>query len=379
VLVKGKYKFSCQGRQMNRRQLLIAASLLPFSKLALASEFSDFMAEQQQGAKGLTTEFEEYQKAYLKEFSSYKKAIEKEWDDARTSSPYTWTTYSNNKKSRTTIDYRSNTVQVEIRADEKPTRELINKLVVEAVNKPVGAAVNEDQLLSKLIDKPLPVTDTLMSGIAIVKEKLLQLVNKVKVIADQDSKGQYVSIVVPLPESSKNTRSNQFLPSVKKYSKEFDIDRALVFAIIQTESAFNPMAQSHIPAFGLMQIVPRSAGVDVQQLLFKKRQAPSSRLLFNPDTNIRYGTAYLHILKYKYLKSITNIESREYCCIAAYNTGAGNVAKAFTGKTNVKAAAVIINKMTPKEVYTFLIRNLKHKEARDYVQRVNSAKEKYLA
>ncbi len=364
---------------MNRRQLLITASLLPFSKIALSSEFSDFMSEQQQGAKALTTEFEDYQKAYLKEFRTYKKAIEKEWDDAKTSTPYTWIRYSGNKKSRTTLDYRANTLEVAIRSDEKPSAEKINKLVVEAISKPVGTAVNEDQVLSKLTNKPLPESEMLMSGIAIVKEKLQQLVKKAEVISDQDSKGKYVSVVIPLPESSKNGRSSQFLPSVKKYSKEFDIDRALVFAIIHTESAFNPLAQSHIPAFGLMQIVPRSAGVDVQQLLFKRRQAPSSSLLFNPDTNIRYGTAYLHILKYKYLKAIKNIESREHCCIAAYNTGAGNVARAFTGNTSVKAAAVIINKMTPDEVYAHLRRKLKHKEARDYVKRVNSVKSKYLA
>lgn len=364
---------------MNRRQLLIAASLFPLSKIALSLEFSDFMAEQQQGADALTSEFEEYQKAYLKEFDSYKKAIQKEWDHAKTSSPSTWTSYSSNKKSRTTLDYEANTIEVEIRSDEKPSAESIKNLAIEALSKPVSAAVNEDQLLNKLIKKPLPVANSIMSGINMVQEKLMQVVNSVKITSDQDSKGKFVSAVIALPESSRDKRSSQFLPSVEKHSKKFDIDKALIFAIIHTESSFNPLAQSHIPAFGLMQIVPRSAGVDVQQLLFKRKKAPSASLLFNPDTNIRYGTAYLHILKYKYLKSIKNMESREHCCIAAYNTGAGNVARAFTGNTSVKAAANIINKMTPNEVYVHLRKNLKHKEARDYVKKVNSVKSKYLA
>ena len=67
---------------MKRRQLLVAASLLPFTKIALASDFASFMKEQEEGAKALGTEFEVYQAAYLKEFAAYKKDIEKEWDEA---------------------------------------------------------------------------------------------------------------------------------------------------------------------------------------------------------------------------------------------------------------------------------------------------------
>jgi membrane-bound lytic murein transglycosylase C len=63
--------------------------------------------------------------------------------------------------------------------------------------------------------------------------------------------------------------------------------------------------------------------------------------------------------------------------IAAYNTGAGNVARAFTGTTSVTKAARKINQMTPFQVYNHLLRNLPHNETKDYLKRVSSRYEAY--
>ena len=362
---------------MKRRRLLAAASLLPFAPWAIASEFTDFMDAQEAGAKSLETEFEAYQAAYLREFESYKKDIEKEWDEARTSSPSTWVSYKDTKKSRTTLDYRENTIEVAIRADDNPTPEKVAELVSEAMTKPASEAIEQDPILHKVNKQAIIIGDILMSGIVLKKEAISELVDQAKMLIDEDSKGEYVKVTVQLPEKAKTARVRQFFPAVKKYSKEFKVEIPLVLAVIHTESAFNPLAQSHVPAFGLMQIVPNSAGKDVQKLIYKRNHAPSSSMLFKPDINIQHGCAYLHILNYRYLKSIKNKAAREHCCIAAYNTGAGNVARAFTGKTNVRTAAKIINRMSPDEVYLHLRKNLKYKEARDYVLRVNQHKSLY--
>ncbi|MFC1814544.1 murein transglycosylase domain-containing protein [Thermodesulfobacteriota bacterium] len=101
-----------------------------------------------------------------------------------------------------------------------------------------------------------------------------------------------------------------------------------LYAIMKTESDFNPYALSHAPAFGLMQIVPATAGRDVS-IYLEKEGLPSDKFLFNPENNIKYGATYLHLLNYKYFKEINNPVSREYCVIAAYNTGAGNVLRTF--------------------------------------------------
>ncbi|MGM0622924.1 MAG: transglycosylase SLT domain-containing protein, partial [Campylobacterota bacterium] len=128
---------------------------------------------------------------------------------------------------------------------------------------------------------------------------------------------------------------------------------------------------SHIPAFGLMQIVPNSAGKDVNNFLRGQKVAPSSNFLYNPDNSILFGSTYLHILYYRYLSKIKDPQSRIYCVIAAYNTGAGNVARAFTGSNNTSKAARKINTMTPQQVYDHLVKNLPYDETKKYLVKVS--------
>jgi len=126
-----------------------------------------------------------------------------------------------------------------------------------------------------------------------------------------------------------------------------------------------------------MQIVPRTAGVDGYYYLFKKKKAPSPEYLYDGKRNIEMGTAYLHILYYRYLRKIKNPTSRLYCTMAAYNTGAGNIAWAFTKKYNLTKAAPKINAMSPQQVYTHLRKNLRWPEAQNYLKNVNNRMQKY--
>ena len=164
---------------------------------------------------------------------------------------------------------------------------------------------------------------------------------------------------------------------VAKFANTSKMEDALVYAIIETESAFNPMARSPVPAYGLMQIVPSSAGQDATQQLFGKAEILSPSYLYSSDRNIEIGTTYLNILFYRYLKGIKNKQSRLYCTIAAYNTGAGNVAKAFTGNRRLKNAISKINALSPQQVYDHLIENLPYEETRKYLSKVNKRLAKY--
>ena len=144
-----------------------------------------------------------------------------------------------------------------------------------------------------------------------------------------------------------------------------------------SESSFNPKARSHIPAYGLMQIVPKSAGRDVYKFLYKQDKLVSGTYLYNSTNNITMGTAYLHILYYRYLKAIKNDDSRLYCTIAAYNTGAGNIAWAFTKTHNMNKAAPIINSLTPEQVYNRLLKDLRYDEPKHYLKRVKERMSAY--
>lgn len=171
-------------------------------------------------------------------------------------------------------------------------------------------------------------------------------------------------------------RAKKYASTVTKYSKQFDISKNLIFSVIKTESNFNPFAVSRIPAYGLMQIVPKSAGRDSYKYLYRKDVTPSKNYLFNSNNNIKLGTAYLKIIKTNYLKHIQNPISKEYCTIAAYNTGSGNVLRTFS--KNRTRAVNIINSMKPGEVYDTLIRKLPYKETRRYLTKVLKHKKEFV-
>ena len=111
------------------------------------------------------------------------------------------------------------------------------------------------------------------------------------------------------------------------------------------------MARSSIPAFGLMQIVPGSAGKDVAAFLYGKSVLLSPEYLYQADKNIEAGSVYMYLLQQRYFKQVRQDETRLYLSIASYNTGPGNVAKTLTGSTSLNRAAMAANLLPPKQVY----------------------------
>jgi membrane-bound lytic murein transglycosylase C len=76
-----------------------------------------------------------------------------------------------------------------------------------------------------------------------------------------------------------------------------------------------------------------------------------------------------------YFEGVTNNESKRYCAVSSYNTGVGNVCLAVSGDKIPGHTVAKINKMTAGETYRFLTRNLRYREAREYIVKVNT---KYL-
>lgn len=185
---------------------------------------------------------------------------------------------------------------------------------------------------------------------------------------------------IPLKPKSEQKKIASVLPLVTQFSETWGLPKSLVMAVIHTESSFNPLAESHIPAYGLMQVVPHSAGIDVNEFLFNKREPLYKDYLFNPEQNVEAGSAYLHLLDHRYLKKITDPQSRLYCVIAAYNTGVGNVARAFTKKPRSKMNDNVvsqINSLSAEQVLQILGKQLPYDETKRYLKKVKQRMEHY--
>jgi len=131
-----------------------------------------------------------------------------------------------------------------------------------------------------------------------------------------------------------------------------------------------------VPAVGLMQVVPQTAGADVQAYLTGKAGEPSKAYLFEPAHNITYGTAYLHLLGARFLSGVGDALSREYCVIASYNGGAGALLKTF--HRDKGRAVQAINSRPPLAVFETIATRHAAQETRDYLKKVMSAKKEFV-
>lgn len=380
------------------KHTLLLTSLLSF---AFAQSAEDFAKEQMQGfsqeqsgfdiyKKSQEEAFAAYEQAQMQAYNDYKKEIGALWDDPKLSTKKKMVNYTEDKKTRTDVDFEKESIQVETIASspqeaEQKLKEALSK-VITIDTKELQESDPLEQKLAK-VKKPVEVKDDKVDAKPILAPVLFE---KKPTQADVDSyvsthvkpskiqstdttklpHQKVYSISVKLPSDTMLKRSQVYYQDVKKEASRQKIPLPLVFAIMHSESSFNPKARSHIPAYGLLQIVPKSAGIDAYNFLYKQKKLVSGSYLYNSKNNIEMGVAYMHILYYKYLKDIKDPDARLYCTIAAYNTGAGNIAWAFTKSYNMKKAAPIINSLSPQEVYNRLLRDLRYDEPKHYLKNV---------
>lgn len=102
---------------------------------------------------------------------------------------------------------------------------------------------------------------------------------------------------------------------VRGYASQNHLDPALLAAVIESESKFDPNAHSSAGAIGLMQLTPTTAkGIALYTGGTRFRVSD----LTNPDINVRYGAWYLRHLLNRY-------GDNERLALAAYNAGQDNV------------------------------------------------------
>lgn len=102
---------------------------------------------------------------------------------------------------------------------------------------------------------------------------------------------------------------------VEIYASENNLSDFFVYAVIECESGYDEKAVSYADARGLMQLTPET----FKWLQSKKGEKLSEEMLFDAQTNIRYGCYFYGIL--------FEIYGDERTAVAAYHAGMGNVKK----------------------------------------------------
>ncbi|BDX02674.1 membrane-bound lytic murein transglycosylase C [Marinomonas pontica] len=309
--------------------------------------------------------------------------VNKKWGKGNSELPEKkkYVKYTNDYQARTIVDFEKGTVRVETLTTEQPLNTLKQAVATTLLT-------TADPTKTDIFSSDVPNTEGvpfLYPQVIDHDGKLVQyrwraerysnylVSNKLKKFT---SNGKTVyAVEFNLVAQHEHLRQEKYSQYVIAAAQRYNLSPALIYGIIETESSFNPYAVSPANAYGLMQVVPATAGRDVYNLVKKKSGEPTKEVLFSPANNIDIGSAYLYILQTRYLAKVANKTSQEYSMISAYNGGTGNVLKTFD--TDRTRAMSKINQTSTSNVYKKLRYDHPRSESQMYLEKVTKAKKNY--
>ena len=293
--------------------------------------------------------------------------------------------YTNDYKARAIVDFEKGSILVETLADSSQAKTLSNLQQAIVTTLLSTSDPQKTDIFSsdapQLLGKPYLYQQVVDRDNKPIQyqwraKRFSQYLTEFNLQKYTKNKKQIYAVRIKMVEKHQHLREEKYSRYVLAAAKRYQISPQLIFGIIETESSFNPFAVSSANAYGLMQVVPKTAGADVFQRIKKKKGIPTKQQLFDPAFNIDIGSAYLHILNNNYLKAVKNNTSRHYSIISAYNGGAGNVLKTF--HSNRQTAMKVLNNKSSKDVYYLLTKKHPKAESRRYLEKVTKAEKEYL-
>ena len=421
------------------------------------AEFEAIKQEFADSADAALADYLQYEAKLFEEYEKFRNEVKSAWGDSVVveSTRKSWVEYSDDRSTRTAVDWESGEVDIEVLVDPSEDEDTIKAKLEKAVADLLASRGNTNGFNSSILpDKPVsdrPLLDGQLDlskyGITMVPsfgapepfgnrtssspapsrggtvnlsrnnaspvrnsgitmaERVAEEQNReaeakaaaaalavedvpaavvaaetpvVQTVTTDEGVKNVVKITMELIEDHIPKRAEKFKDMVRNHSVAYAVDEPLIYAIMEQESAFNPVAQSWVPAYGLMQLVPKSGGRDAYRYVHKTDAIPSADFLFDPNNNIQLGTGYLKLLMSTTFKKIEDERCRMLCAIAAYNTGAGNVSRAINGTTNISKAIPTINTMSYDQLFEHLKKSLPHAETQDYIQKVTTKMQKYI-
>ena len=303
-----------------------------------AKEYSDFVF-------AYMAEYEHWRVEYLKAFDQYRAEIIAKWGAGEVSQRQKSVEYSTDKNIKSVVDYEANELTVSMIVDRELSdvqiKQKLNsevKSLSENRHSNIFSLVSEEDLVKRgklqisavsfsssnehqakkviieqtkaqlsEIDKELDSAQlTKLDSVSMdviervsnqkknklldaAKERLIKLdvqYTQRRELAKQQTglaEKKIIQYRVSLPQNGLSVRAAKVVDFAQAEGLRWQVPSALIMAVIHSESSFDPKATSPIPAYGLMQIVPTSAGFDVNNLIRKINKPMSSSELYKVD------------------------------------------------------------------------------------------------
>lgn len=302
-----------------------------------------------------------------------KREIEKKWDQAQRSTKKEWVDYSPTYDTRSIVNFEEGTVEITALVPVPPKEKRSKAAQVAEAQEEVARQF--ERVLAEQTGGKKAVLSGQVQGRggrpvdqqtakAFVQQEVLPtMVVDDRPVESRDgiTRVQVTAKVKMTPDHLKK-RAQQYLDTVMEQSRRYQLDPRLVLAVVHTESYFNPKAQSHIPAYGLMQLVPRAAARDSYNFIYKDDRVLDDDYLFVPPQNVELGAAYLYLLKNQIFSDLQEGAKKTYVIVCAYNWGPGNIRKKILKLFRIQD-------MTDDQVFT-LLTDKTPEETRNYLKRV---------
>lgn len=121
-----------------------------------------------------------------------------------------------------------------------------------------------------------------------------------------------VALHIGFDHFSKTAYPLPYREYVEQYAAEYEVTPSLVYAVMATESSFEPEAVSSAGAIGLMQLTADTFDW-ARMRMGTQNNGMTADDLFTPEVNIQHGTYVLHLLREDFRSTAT--------LLAAYNAG----------------------------------------------------------
>lgn len=369
-----------------------------FQQRKEAGETALFDMQQQYRAKraAMEAQWVQREQAIAARWQQVKREIEQKWDRARQSTDREWVDYSPSYEARSTVDFEKGVIEITVlvpigeagSSRPDPASVLLAMKAVQAEAAAAGvpalaAAQAADPASMMIARAAMPAAwskivrqfEQIFSREAKAGRPLLanQVIAKSgtpvapqaakafaesevipnAVVEDKPMQAQdgvtraQVTARVPLAPDHLRQRALLYRDDVMTHAKRHGLDPRLLFAIIHTESYFNPLAQTPAPAYGLMLLAPRGPARDAYNYLYNDDIVLDDAYLQDPARNVELGAAYLHLLRRQLVPNMEEGEKKNYLVACAYTWGLLN-----TRDQVLKQARV--QDLTATQVFTLL-------------------------